>query len=89
MVKRFLFPRVEAWVNGLEPEYRTRGFVQSALGLLRIVGLPTDFSGLIAKKRVSERDAMEVEQQRIASHRKKWQAHDNRENELHELGKLL
>ncbi len=47
-VTRFVFGRVEKWINGLAPEYRNRNFIAASLGLLKIIGLPTNFSGVIA-----------------------------------------
>ncbi len=50
MLTRIMFPRVERWINGLKPEFQTKGFVQAALGLLGVFGLPTGFLKVARRK---------------------------------------
>ncbi len=89
LLKRVLFKRVERWINSLEPEYRTRGFIKASLGLFRIVGLPTEFGGVIQQKRNSEVDIVASLTSSIANLDESRRKHDERREELNELGRLL
>ena len=89
MITRFLFNRVEKWIDNLEPEYRTKGFVQASLGLLRIIGLPTDFSKLLGKDSHAEGRAIELHTAQIVAAEAEKDAHEVRLNELYALEQLL
>ena len=89
MFKKFLFKRVERWINGLESEYQTKAFVQASLGLLKILGMPTDFSKLLHQKQATEAGFISGADNAIVSLEISRAVHVTRENELERLELLL
>ena len=89
MFRRFLFKRVERWINGLAPEYRTKGYIQSSLGLLKILGMPTDFSSIIYSKKAVELDSIDSAQSDVSSATARLTTHRIRAKELTNLEEYL
>ena len=89
MFRRFLFKRVERWINGLAPEYRTKGYIQSSLGLLKILGMPTDFSRIIESDRAVQAGFIGGAERDIAAAEIRLGNHEVRESELSQLEELL
>lgn len=89
MLKRIIFNRVERWIGELEPEYRTTGYIRSSLGLLRVIGLPTNFDSLLASKFKSLRGKLRREAGYVKQHQDKYDVHAARNQELNDLGTLL
>lgn len=89
MIKRIMFSRVERWIATLPMEYRHPGYIRSSLGLLRVIGLPTDFGGLITKKLARGANKMGREAAFINLHQIKYDGHATRRNELRILEKFL
>lgn len=89
MIKRIIFNRVEKWVNELGPEHKTPEFIHAALGLLRVIGVPTNFSNLITKKSRKETKRVEIWTGRMTVASARQRAHGNRRTALENLGRLL
>ena len=89
MLKRIVFHRVEAWINTLPYEYRSPGYIRASLGLLRVIGLPTNFTNLIASKHKRTARHMGREAQYIGQHQVKYDGHATRRDELTTLEGLL
>ncbi len=88
-VTRFVFGRVEQWIKNLAPEFRNREFIAASLGLLRIIGLPTNFSGVI--KSDSERHGRRTERLNSELNKREIERsyHTGRQDELAALNNLL
>ncbi len=89
MLKRIVFNRVERWITDLDPEYKTPGYIRSSLGLLRVIGLPTDFTNLLTKKLERVAGKLTREAGYINHHQVKYDNHAARRYELNELETLL
>jgi hypothetical protein len=89
MVKRFLFKRVEQWINGLEPEYKNRGFISASLRLFGILGLPTNFSTVVKEKRTKESEVVYSLENQIKQINESRLTHEQRVGELLKLEELL
>lgn len=89
MFRRFLFKRVERWIVGLEPEYRTKGYIQSSLGLLRIMGMPTDFSNIVSKDKAEQAGFIGGAEKDISAAILRLTSHRLRASELRELEEFL
>lgn len=89
MFRRFLFKRVERWINCLAPEYRTKGYIQSSLGLLKILGMPTDFSRIIKSDRAAQAGFIGGAERDIASAEIRLGDHECRDAELTQLQEFL
>jgi len=89
MFRRFLFKRVERWINCLEPEYRTKGYIQSSLGLLKIMGMPTDFSRIIKSDKAVQLAYIGGAESDITAAEIRLVNHEVRESELSKLEEYL
>lgn len=88
-MKRFILRRVEKWINTLPNEFKTREYIQASLGLLRVIGIPVNFSSVLKSWKVKENNNV-VHWSRVRDSAEKARLlHQNRKDEVEELQRLL